>query len=294
MQLPDHRATSRLWRKLAGSCVILLAALFLTSPLASAASTNSRQGGVTAPKNKGLYITPIRQFVSMDAGKTRNSTITIGNFTDYSYGIQFGDAPVNRIHFPTEQYELKSNESKTIPYEIFLPANTPPGGQYYTLFATGSGSNGKAKQQVQTTSLLYLTVNGKLSHGSRLERSSISHFSFRSNIPYRLDIANTGNIHYFVYLNAKLHGWLSSSDTSSETHLLLPHTSRHFESSIKSPVLPGVYRATYGYTTEFEKPVTSSSWVIYLPPWSLVLVVLVLWGGWLAIRHHRRGKHSPD
>ncbi len=278
--------------------VIAAAASLIAIPVQPAGAAEA-----SAPKNKGLYITPIREFISQDAGTVKTAKITVGNFTDepmvisfsikafsvadYSYSFKFDNAPANRVTFDIDKVSLMPNESKSVAYSITLPADSPPGGQYYTLFATGSGQTGTARQQVQAASLLYLTVNGKLIHTGGLRGSSISHFVYKSAIPFSLDIGNTGNVHYFAFINARLSGWFVGDVTSSETHLILPGTTRHFASSIKSPVWPGLYRVTYGYSTDFQPAVTRISRVVYIPPWSLAAVVIIAWIVWLIIRRHK-------
>lgn len=279
---------------------VFFAALVLGAalPAMAFAATGSK------PTNRGLYVTPVRQFIAMDAGTTKSSNITVGNFTDnpmvvkfsvkaftvsdYSYGFEFEDAPVGRVDFDIDSVSLKPNESRTVPFQIELPDSVQPGGQYYTLFATGTGASGQAAQQVQATSLVYLTVNGALIRSGGLEDSSIDRFTFRPQIHYSLDIANTGNVHYFAALNARINQPVGKDIVSSETHLLLPHKTRHFEASIKSPVLPGIYRVTYGYTPQDGEPVTRSSYVAYLPPWALAAFVILIWLVWIIRQRLRK------
>jgi len=285
-------------RSLVVVAVVAAAASLLLFPTHSAGAA-----AAAAPRNKGLTITPIRAFISQNAGTVKTSNISVGNFTDgpvivdfsvkaftvndYSYSFQFNDAPANRVNFDIDKVSLKPNESKSIPFVITLPTDSSPGGQYYTLFATATGQTGTARQQVQAASLLYLTVNGKLIHTGGLRGSSISHFVYKSAIPFSLDIGNTGNVHYFAFINARLSGWFVGDVTSSETHLILPGTTRHFASSIKSPVWPGLYRVTYGYSTDFQPAVTRISRVVYIPPWSLAAVVIIAWIVWLIIHRHK-------
>lgn len=264
--------------------------------------------GSSTPTNKGLYITPVRQFITMKAGSSKSANITVGNFTDnpmvvsfsvkhfsvsdYSYNFKFETITDNNVSISNEPVRLKPSETKTIPFNIAVPAGNPPGGQYYTLFATGQGETGSAAQQVQATSVLYLTVDGELRHSGSLVDSSISRFAYRSDIPFSLDIENTGNTHYFVFINGKLAGPLTGQSKSSEAHLLLPSKTRHFESTIPAPKLPGIYRAVYGYSSDFSAAQTRTSYIVYIPPWSLAGLVLVAWAVWAVRRRLRKHRQQ--
>jgi hypothetical protein len=285
-------------------CWALLAAIILLLGL----SAPAQAAGAEEITNKGLYITPIRQFITQDSGTTKQASITVGNFTDkpmqvhfsaklftvadYSYDYKFSDAVDNPIAFDTDNINLQPGDTRVMPYRITLPAESRPGGRYYTLFATGRGDNGTAPQQIQATSVVYLTVNGKLVQRSGLLNSSIDHFVFRPQIPYTLDVVNQGNVHYFAYLSATVRGIFGTGRNTQETHLLIPGTTRRFDTSVKTPFWPGIYWVTYGYRTEFEPPVSRVSRIVYLPPWSLAGAVLLAWAVWLVIhriRHRRQG-----
>ena len=265
-----------------------------------------------APANRGLYITPVRKYITVEAGKSKTDSLTIGNFTDrtttvslevnqfsvddYTYGYQFSQAAGTQlVALGVKEVTLKPNESKTIPYTTSIPAGSTPGGRYYTILATATVHNGQTQQKIQTASLLYITIDGTLVRTNQPGASSIKKLVFGKQIPFSMDVSNTGNTHYFMYLSASLHGPLTSKSATSSSHLLLPIKTRHINSSIPSPILPGLYRATYGYRTEYSPTIEQSAYIVYLPPWSLVLVILIIWIAlrlWRKRRNHARPHRS--
>lgn len=283
----------------------LAVSLCMVTTLASPPSASATE----MTHNEGLFVTPIRQYITIPAGTNKQNNITVANYTrhamtvsfsvkqfsvaDYSYDFQFNDDNSGLIGFNFNQVTLKPGENKVVPYQITIPVRSPSGGEYYTLFATANGQSGNSQEQVQATTLLYLTISGQLIQTSSLRQSSLQRLVFGSRIPFSLDIADTGNVHYFAYVSASLQGPWTSKSTDSETHLVLPATTRHIPTSLPSPVLPGIYRATYGYRTTAQSSVIRQGHVVYVPPWSIAVVLLLGWAGWFGgryYRRHRRGK----
>ena len=246
----------------------------------------------TEPKNKGLLITPLREFLRLDAGKAQTGTFTVADLTDkamtvrlsfkqfsvsdYAYDYRFDDPTNNWLSLSNTEVTLQPYKSQKITYTLTAPLDAAPGGLYYTLFASTSGSsNGDLGQTVQVTTLVYVTINGTLVQTSALKDSSIQRFSFGSDFVYTLDALDTGNVHYFVYTSGKLQGLLTK-ESAPVTHLLMPGAVRRITGSIPAPILPGVYKATYGYTTDSGHTMTRDSMVVFVPPWSLALLAAAI------------------
>ncbi|MEK7153405.1 MAG: hypothetical protein AAB834_05635 [Patescibacteria group bacterium] len=150
---------------------------------------------VAVPKNRGLLITPLREYVAIKAGKTSSGAITVANLTektitvtlsveqfsvaDYTYAYHFKPAKHDWVRLGQTAVELKSNKSQKIPYDIHVPAKAAPGGQYFTIFATTSFANNQGiSSRVQAATVLYVTVNGKLRKSSIVRRASFPWISF--------------------------------------------------------------------------------------------------------------------
>jgi hypothetical protein len=244
------------------------------------------------PIEKGLLITPLRQFLAADAGEILHSSFTFANLTtepltvsasvkefsvtDYVYDYTFQNPHNDWLHLEKTSVTLQPQQSSTIRYTVAVPAKSAPGGHYYTLFASANLSSQGLNSVIQAADLVYLTVKGKLTTVSHLQSSSIDWLSFGHNISYRLRPVNTGNVYSFVYVSGQLHGLFVKPPATSGAHLLMPGKVRDLNDSIPAPILPGVYQATYGYKTEGGWIVQESHWVVFIPPWSIAFLFAVL------------------
>jgi hypothetical protein len=262
---------------------------------------------------KGLLITPLRQFLSVDAGKTIHSSFSVANLTDnpltvdlkveqfsvtdYAYNYTFSKPNDPWLQLSTQQLDLRHNQTKEIDYSIAVPVGSAPGGHYYTLLASATLSSEGIKNTIQAADLVYLTVNGKLTTVSHLESSSIRKVNFGSDIPYTLKPINTGNVYSFVYVSGELHGLFVRPVETSNAHLLMPGHVRALSDSIPSPVLPGIYRASYGYKTDSNWIIEESRWIVYIPPWFVALllgIALVLPRVVARLRRKKAGKVTSE
>lgn len=255
--------------------------------------------------NHGLYLTPLRQYVTVNAGKSQSGVLTVANYTDnpititltagrfsvtnYTYDYQFEPAgSEDWIRLGTSVLQLQPFKNQQISYAVNVPAGATPGGHYFTLTANTILGSGAVKSHVQAASILYVTVNGPLRYESAMRSSSLPWIAFGSTIPYQFDVANTGNTHFFVYTSGHLQGWSAAAPEPLVAHILLPGTTRAIGGSITSPILPGLYQAIYGYKTDTGTTVNRSGYVLYVPPWSLFLPLGVGIIIFSIVRHRRR------
>lgn len=252
----------------------------------------------THPIERGLTITPPRQYLEADPGKSAKSSVVIANLTkndvtatlsvqqfsvaDYTYDYTFHTPEEDWLRLKTTMVSLKKTESRTIGYELAIPKNAIPGGRYFTVFASVSPQEGKV---VQVATVIYVSVNGKLVTTSKAEKNSTPIISFGGDIPFAMDIRNTGNTHFFVYLSGKLNGLSAQPPQTEIAHLLLPQTVRSVEGKITSPLIPGIYQAEYGFKAEDGRRTTYQSLIIYAPPWFWALLIGAVW---FVVAWHKR------
>jgi hypothetical protein len=250
-------------------------------------------------KSKGLYISPIRNYLSVDAGKTASGTLTIANLTtapmsidlsvkqfsvtDFSYDYTFTQPVGNWVVLGSNRLDLQPNASKQVSYHVSVPKNTAPGGHYFALVAGTQPTSRGLPTTLQASEVLYITVTGNLIRTNELRDASIQQFILGNSIPYSFTIKNTGNVHYFAYASGGLSGVWYHTNLTGTSHLLLPGTSRTIAGTIPSPFLPGVYKATYGYQVdESATPIMKTAYIVFLPPWSiLIIILLILFAKWL-------------
>jgi hypothetical protein len=261
----------------------------------------------------GLLITPLRQYLKTAAGTTVRSNLSVTNLTnnpldvhlsvqqfsvtDYTYNYQFTQPNNDWLHLDQASFNLLPHHSKTVNYQLNVPDHTAPGGRYYTLFASADLADQGIHNTIQAADLLYLTVSGNLTYTSDLRSSSIGHFSFGQPINYELKPINTGNVYFFAYTSGQLHGLSTRAAPTPEAHMLMPGAVRKLTGSIPAPVLPGIYKATYGYSIDNGPAVQRTSTVLFIPPWSaafLIAFLLILGAIVRGRRHGRRQQKSKD
>jgi hypothetical protein len=261
-----------------------------------------------APPKAGLFITPVREYITTDAKQTTPHTLTVANFTDkpmtvtlsveqftvadYSYDYQFTKTDQEWIHFVENKLTLNPNQNQAIAYTLTPPAKVAPGGHYLTILATATLDNGTAKTRIQAATLLYITIEGNLDRSSLIKADHIPGVLFGGDIHYTLTVQNTGNTHFFVYVYGELQGLSAKPKTTEVAHLLLPLTSRTIGGTIPAPLLPGLYHATYGYTADGGQQIERTHWVLYLPVWSLAMLAGLAWVMVVVVRKIKRARRS--
>ena len=246
-----------------------------------------------AADGTGLGISPVRKSSTVDAGVVKTSFFTIANRTkkpmnvqlsikqfsgvDYSNDLQFSPPQNNWVKLKSTSITLQPNQNEKIYYDIDVPAKSTPGGQYYTFIASSEVAGEGLPSTIQATSLLYLTVDGKLIRTGVLKNSSVPWFVTGSSIPYKFDIEDLGNVHFSVYTYGRLDSIFGPLPEVGASHLLMPRVIRTVSGYVPSPFLPGIYQITYGYKVDFaDFIVTKSSLIVYAPPWSFVALLLII------------------
>lgn len=276
---------------------ILLLGVVLLLPHAAHADTQQTT-------NKGLFITPARTYTTVNPGSTAHGGITVANYSghplnitlsvdqfsvaDYTYDYSFSAPKEDWLKLSLTQTSLQPGQNVTINYTAAPPANTTIGGHYFAIFASAVAADGSNKDMLRATTVMYVTVNGALHRDSEITDSSVPVVAF-GDIDYTQDVKNTGNTHFFIYSAGSFNGMPQQKD-ATHAHLLLPGAIRKVSGTIAAPLLPGVYTATYGYTTEDGQVVQRTSRVIYLPWWTALFVVGMLWIAivlWRRFKRHR-------
>jgi hypothetical protein len=276
--------------------------------LGVALSNASIEHAAASSQSKGLFITPIREYIKVDAGKTHKGSLTVANITDkpvvvtlsveqfsvadYSYDYNFTPVKEDWIKFQTPQLQLQPNKSQAVSYTVAAPKGATPGGHYFTIFASATLTSGPTGNKVRAAMVLYVTVNGQLRETSAIKKEDIPWISFGNEIDFSFDVKNTGNTHFLIYASGKLSGLTTKPATPEVTHVLLPGTVRTIGNTIEPPLLPGVYTATYGYRTEGGQVISHSTHILNAPPWSLLLPIGVAWVATLLWKRRNRTKKT--
>ncbi len=259
----------------------ILAALF------SASSTHAQANF------KGLTVTPVRNEVAARIGKVTRTSVRVTNNTNnpltvvlsvqnfsasnYSYDHVFSTFGDNWVRPEEPSVELAPGEEKDMKFVIDVPQTVSPGGHYFALTASADMSSDGYERIAQVISLLFLSIDGEHVISGSINNEELPFVLFDDKLVYSYDASNTGNVHYNAEFFGRINGFLHESPESKFTHTLLPDTVRRVGGSVKMPFLPGYYTLTYGYKTDLsEDIVTKRAGIIYLPPWSIILTILIL------------------
>ena len=262
-----------------------------------------------AAQTKRLLISPPRAYSSVDAGHEKINTITVANTTnnpmqvtlsvqqfsvnDYVYSQVFSAVKQDWLHLGADSVQLAANQSTDVQYTLTPPANVAPGGYYFSIFVSTQVQKDGGTDTMQAANLLYVTINGALTKTSQLKTSHMPRVVFGKTISYQFSVANTGNVHFFIYTQGTLSSLFTKQSGTSQTHILMPSTTRAVAGSIQSPLLPGLYHATYGYKTDSGTTVTRAQRIIYIPFWFIAtigVVAIIL----VRLREKRRSKLSSE
>lgn len=279
--------------------LIFLSFVALLMPTTARATEPNAKGG-------GLYISPLRRQLAVTAGQKTAGDFTVGNLTDkpmaislivkqfsvtnHTYDYRFRPVEYEWISFDDAQRTLQPGERTKITYNMAIPPNAAAGGYYFALFAVAPIAGQGIQTTLQAATLLYLAVDGdKANHSLALENETIPAVATDPQLTYKFDAHNMGNIHVDGHFFAQLDGAFGTISTTSTDRLVLPNTYRTIRGALKSPILPGIYKLTYGYTMmDGRKSSTRTIQVLFIPIWSIVAVIPVVLGiVWLW--QHRRG-----
>lgn len=247
---------------------------------------------------QGLAISPVRQELTTVPGKASSGTITVGNTTDksitislsveqfsvvdYSYDYEFRAPPSNDwVKLDKTQIEIAPNKTQKVLFSINVPNKSRPGGYYFSLFASTTLEGPGMPGTVRAASLLYLKVDGDLIRTSVMENASAPLWVTGSDIPYEFDVKNTGNVHFSAYFYGQIEWLFGLLPEVGTSHILMPGKVRTINGTVPTPLLPGIYKMTYGYKVDFADIVTAKTeYIIFIPPWSIILLGILAYGMW--------------
>ncbi|MEJ0072705.1 MAG: hypothetical protein WDN27_01275 [Candidatus Saccharibacteria bacterium] len=219
--------------------------------------------------------------------------------TDSAYNYKFAPPQNDWLHLDLTTVNLQPRQSMNIPYEITVPARSAPGGHYYTLFASADiPSKNGVSSTIQAADLVYLTVNGTLTRVSHLQSSLHQLVLIRQRHQLQA-AAGRHREHLFLHLRQRPAARLADT-AAADLGRPYPHPgpSQGTHRSIPKPVLPGIYRASYGYKTDDASWIVQQThWVIYIPPWfaAVVLGALLIAGNLVPrLKRRRRAKQSKS
>ena len=245
--------------------------------------------------DRGLFMSPLRQEVVLDAGQTKHGEFTIGNetgqpmevalavkqftVTDHSYDYRFSNPDYDWVRLEATKVQLQPRQHQTIRYELAVPLDTPPAGYYFTVIASTTLESSGSPITVQAATLLYLTITGDVQRAASLGGIGVPTLVVSAAMPYDFEVKNSGTVHFAADFFVRFGG--NASQTSG---IMMPGTTRTIAGTVASPVWPGIYEVTYGYEADFQSgEVARTVQVVFVPVWLLALVGVLLLVGLLLL-----------
>lgn len=276
--------------------LIVAALATLLSPSTTLAAESS---------DRGLTVTPLRAQTSVGAGESTTGFFTVANFTQEvmkidlsiekftvksgTYEYEFGTAENSWVQLSSDQQiELRPREERKVGYRVTIPEYAPSGGYYYALLASMDVPGSSISSELRVASLLYMTVDGgALSYESSVSEASFPTVTMSPSLTYSYEAKNTGNVHFAAVDYSRVKGFLADIRVEKGMQILMPKTHKSVSGSAMLPMLPGIYTLEYGLKDEQGNIVSKTASVIYAPFWSLVAMLLLLWGIVAAVRMWR-------
>lgn len=259
-------------------------------------------------REQGLAISPVRKEMTLAAGQTGSGKLMIANktskaaavsvevktlsVTDRSYDYRFKPLEYDWVKLANARMSLEPGAEVAMPFEVAVPHDAASGGYYFVLIASTPMAVDGVVSTVQAAMPLYVTVDGgKLRISNEITAANIPFVAFGDSLSYSYDVKNAGNVHMNGQFFARLDGLFGNHRQIDESHAVFPHTSRTIRGTFQMPPFPAVFQLTYGYSAgPSQDEVTRTVYVVNLPPWTIVAVIVLIIG-WRTIRrrdHHER------
>lgn len=259
-----------------------------------------------------LRVAPSRRAITMPSSSVKTSTLSIANESSkplvvHAYVKQFTvdddtdtpkflDPSYDWITFDKQHFSLLPGERTSTDYTISVPARAASGEYYFALFASAPTEENDSTRTIQVASLLYLYVDGStVERASSVKATSIPAVTFGGVIPVSYDIRNTGNVHIQAEPIVKRASFGGASDQIRDDLLVvLPEHSRQVRTALRAPFFPGIYSIEYGFVDDVtQKPTTSTSYTLYIPLWSVAVLVMIVLAT-LRFRQRRRNEKQDQ
>lgn len=254
--------------------------------------------------SRALTVGPAKIEYATEPGRTISDELLLVNDEDaprtfYPAFEKFTEANGEKQFLPGEPTELvhwfkvparitlKPGEQKQVPFTIEVPANAPPGGHFAVIWWSTAPPGAKGVSIVTRAGILvYLQVSGDVRESGTLTTfSTIRQKRVFSGFPdtFILTFQNTGNTYLKPKGEIRIKNIFGSTRVTYGVNdvnlILLPQTTNELRITKQATAVPfafGMYNAElmlrYG-----EKPETiQKSILIFIIPWKVVLVVLIV------------------
>jgi hypothetical protein len=260
-----------------------------------------------------ITLSPVSKRYTLDAGKVQTDKVTVINdgqaaydFIVYArpYSVQneqyepdFVTAAPKAdayqwIQFNKTTWHLEPGQRVDIDYTVRVPAKAASGGHYGVIFAetqpaAGTGDSVVRKKRVGT--IIYANVNGQVSLSGDVLKMNIPFWQTEPPLMTSLSLHNTGNTDFEAQTTLTVKDLFGQTKfKTSRTSVVLPETTRLLPINWDNAPWFGLFKAEL-HTSFLDKNASTSQFVLLMPKWLPVILLVVIIGGvYAALRRHRR------
>jgi hypothetical protein len=201
---------------------------------------------------------------------------------------------------------LEHGDRAQIPVRITLPANITPGGRFGSVIVSATEKRAEIVQgdRAQTgatvvgriATLVFVTVPGDVTKSGKLigfETKNKKKLFFSSQIPLRISVENTGNVHLNAYGGIVLTNMIGQTVETVvlDPWFVLPGSIRTRDVTIDGNGFFGRYEAKIEVNRGYDDLVDSRELTfIVLSPRGLVLILIALFVVFLLVNKRRFGR----
>ena len=282
-------------------------ALCVASIAASPASA------ATEPGVERITMSPTSSDYSVDAGKTINDKLTIINdgavaydFLVYArpysvsseaYEPNFTATPKNAdlyawVQFAQTKYHLEPGASTKINYTIRVPEGAAPGGHYGVIFVetqpSGQAATGSVLRKKRVGSIIYATVNGSYKNEGTANEVDIPFWQVQPPLHVSMKAKNTGNTDFIDTTRVVVKDVFGRvKHDATKDYVVLPQTTRKINSDWTGASWFGLYKVDVEQKV-LGKTTASSGYVLMMPRYLPVALIVILLIGGLYAAYHRK------
>ncbi len=265
---------------------------------------------------ESILLSPTSKRYGIDAGSTKTDSLKIINdgasefsfvmyarpysVNDESYSPDFVSDAKNAdaykwVQFDQPSYSIKPGQTIEVGYTIRVPNNATPGGHYGVLFAetqpSGSVNGTAIIRKKRVGAILYTTVNGDVTTSGSYKGATVPFFQFKAPLAISQRVSNEGNTDFAVKHNVVVSDLFGNVKfRSDKEQSVLPNTTRELVNDWTNPQWIGLYKVDQ--RAEFlDTKESSSDYVLLVPIWAYLTLVLFIGGRVLyAVAHRKRKK----
>ena len=276
----------------------LVAAFIAVSSLVFAGAASAAE---LSDGQESILLSPTSKRYEIEAGSSKTDSFKVINngstkfsFTVYArpysvsgedYKPDFENDAKNAdaykwIQYDKTLYDIEPGSSVDVTYTVRVPKNATPGGHYGVLFAetqpNGDVEGTAIAQKKRVGSILYATVKGNVTTAGKYLGADLPFLQFKAPLKIRQKVQNTGNTDFLVQSKVEVSDVFGTRKFINQKEVpVLPSTTRSIENDWANPAWIGLYKVEQS-ATFLDNSKSSSGYVLLIPVWVYLLVVLLI------------------